>query len=175
MSVMRRLLTIGVAALALAAAGWAQPVPGRRPGPDARGPRAAARRRLIERWNQMTPAERRRALEKLPPERRRAIEERLERFRNMPPGERQQLQRRLERFNELPPGSQEAARRLYQRFATLAPERRRSLRQEFNRLREMPEAERQARMESQEFRNRFDPKEQQLLHDLTGLVGRGEL
>ena len=46
---------------------------------------------VIERWTNMTPEQRSKALDKLPPQRRQKIEQQLERYQNMSPEEREQL------------------------------------------------------------------------------------
>ena len=125
----------------------------------------------IERWNRMTPEERRRALGKLPPERRREIEDKLQKLRNLPPQERQQLRDRYQTFSQLPPEQQNRARVLFRQFNSLPPDRRPIVRQEFESLRSLPESERRMRLNSSEFRTRFTASEQELLQDLTQVFG----
>jgi hypothetical protein len=50
----------------------------------------------------------------------------------------------------------------------LPADRQRMVRAAFQRLRRLPENERQARLASEGFRNRFTPAEQQMLDDLSG-------
>ncbi len=45
------------------------------------------------------------------------------------------------------------------------------VRQEYEELRSMPESERNARVNSEAFRNRFTPAEQQMLQDLARTFG----
>jgi len=45
------------------------------------------------------------------------------------------------------------------------------VKREFEELRSMPEAQRNARMNSEAFRSRYTPGEQQMLHDLTRVFG----
>src|ERR1700681_3600833 len=66
----------------------------------------------VERWIRMPPAERQRALAKLPPERRRQIQERIRQYQQLSPEERQMLRQRYDRFSELPPEKQNQARAL---------------------------------------------------------------
>jgi hypothetical protein len=118
----------------------------------------------------MTPEERRRMLNRLPPERRKRVEEGLSRFRQLPPSEQERLRNRLERFGELPPEHQAAARRLWARFNQLAEDRKPLVGDEFRALRQLDEADRRSRINSDEFRSRFTLGEQQLLEDFASLL-----
>src|SRR5262245_26492977 len=136
-------------------------------------PGATARkgnRNIVDKWNRMTPDERQKALEKLPPERRQKIEQQLNRYNNLSPEERRQLRNRYQMFNQLPPEKQNQARRLFRLFGELPQERQGMVRGEFETLRAMPEADRRARMNSDEFRNKYNSREQKILGDLSGLL-----
>lgn len=149
---------------------WGQP---RRPPPAVQGrpgiagPRAG---RALDRLSRMPAEERRRLLEQLPPERRKRVEDQLERYNRLPPEERERLRQQLDRFGDLPPERQEAARRLFRRFTLLPEERRQLVQEEFRRLREMEPSERRARTNSDEFRSRFSSVEQQILRDYIELL-----
>ena len=121
----------------------------------------------VERWIRMSPAERERALAKLPPERRRRIQERIRQYQELSPEERQMLRQRYDRFSELPPDKQNQARALFRQFRALPEERRRAMQRELQILRSMPEVDRQKRMATEDFRNRFSPSEKLMLQDLT--------
>ena len=166
---MSRLLTVTIAFLLLAGSAVAQAA---KPGPRAMGKRPGPGRRaiIVDRWNRMSPEERDKALGKLPPARREHIERQLERYNNLTPEERRELRQRYETFNQLPPVRQEQARKLFRRFSMLPAERRQPLREEFDSLRAMPEADRRARLNSDEFRGKYSGREQDLLRDLTGLL-----
>lgn len=125
----------------------------------------------IERWMRMTPEERRSALAKLPPERRREIQQKLERFRSLPPEERQQLRERYQNFSRLTPVQQNHARELFRQFNSLPEDRRPLVRQEYEQLRSMAPPERQTRMNSAEFKSKFTSSEQQMLQDLAQTFG----
>ncbi len=125
----------------------------------------------LEKWNRMTPEERQRALQKLPPERRRELQQKLQQFRNLPPAEKQQLRERYQAFSQLPPEQQTHARELFRQFNSLAEDRRPIVRREFEQLRSMPPSERDARMNSEPFRGRFTPSEQLMLQDLSRTFG----
>ena len=51
---------------------------------------------MLDRLERMSPEERQRALEKLPPERRQRIEERLRRYESLTPEERERIRRQFE-------------------------------------------------------------------------------
>ena len=129
--------------------------------------RAKATDTPLEQWLRMTPEEKRSALAKLPPERRRELQQKLQQYRNLPPVEQQQLQERYRAFSQLPPEQQNHARELFRQFNSLPEDRRPMVKREYEQLRSMPESERNARMNSEAFRNRYSPAEQQMLHDLT--------
>jgi hypothetical protein len=168
-----RLLIPAMLVFALAAAGQRGPGrggPGGRPGPLGRpgagrplGPPINA----IDQWNSMSPKQRERALQKLPPERQKRIREQIDRFNSLPPEERERLRARYQRFSALPPETQDNMRREMRKFRDLPPERRSALGREMRRLREMPEADRQARVDSEEFRSRYSPEEREMLQDLS--------
>ena len=124
----------------------------------------------VDRFNRMTPEERQRALEKLPPERRKKFEEQLKHYNSLTPAERREERFRYQAFNQFPPEKQNQARRLFRQFGDLPQERQGPIRQEFEHLRTLPEAERRARMNSDEFRNKYDSHEQKFLSDLSGLL-----
>ena len=131
------LFVLGIAALAPA-------------GAQVRPRRAAPPPRVIrdlDRFERMSPEERKRELAKLPPARRRQIEERLGRLNNLPPDQRDQLRDR------------------FQRFQRLSPERRAAVREELLRLRGMAPAERRRRL--QEIRGRFSPEERDILEEVS--------
>jgi len=155
------------AALAQLRRNPAGPRAGRPPGPGAGlGPGLA----IIDRLERMTPEERRRVLDRLPPERKKLVEERLKQFSQLPPEERARLRRRLERFQQLPPEQQEAARSTFLRFRRFPEDRRKLLTGEFQQLRRMDEPGRRSRISSDEFRSKYTPAEQQLLQDLSKLA-----
>jgi hypothetical protein len=156
----RRLILALLAALLLSPALPAQ----RRQGPGRMTP--------LDRLERMTPEERRRVLDKLPPGRRMRIEEQLRRYENLPPEERARLRRRLGRFRSLPPEKQAAARRLFQDFRELPQDRRRAVRWAALELRRMDEPARRARLDSPGFRREFSAAEQGVIERLLHLAPR---
>ena len=124
------------------------------------------KRTIIDRWNRMSPEEQQKFLAKFPPDKRKQVEAQLNRFKNLPPEERS----RPQTFSQLPPEKQNQARRAWAQFGKLPKDRQPLLRDEFENLRTMPEAERNARINSDEFRNKYNANEQGILRDFSGVL-----
>jgi phage-related protein len=144
--------------------------------PQANGEKKAAAQnnqpgvQALQRLARMTPEERQRALASLPPQRRREILEKFREFQNLPPTARQRVTPELERLQSLPPQRQNQVRRSLQQFRALPDDRKATIRQELGRLSAMPDEDRRARMNSEEFRNRYSPAEQQMIGNLSEVV-----
>src|SRR5947209_8135711 len=67
--------------------------------------------RPVERLSEMTPEEREKELERLPPARRQKLKRQLERYQNMPEQERARIQRQFDAFRQLPPEQQQTVRK----------------------------------------------------------------
>jgi DNA-directed RNA polymerase subunit F len=150
------------------------------PPPSAAGRSGAAPQRplnpnnpgtILDRWNAMTPAQREKALAKLPPERQKQIRERVQRFNQqfsqLPKDDQQRLREGLQKINRMPPAEQQAIRTDFRRFGQLPPDRRQALQREFAKLRKMPESERINYLASDQFRSRFSPDEQQIAQNIS--------
>jgi hypothetical protein len=122
----------------------------------------------IERWNNMTPAERERELAKLPPARAAWIREHIRQFNSLPPATRQALIERGRRLEQLPPPQQALVRQRLTELRQLPPERAALVRVAIRRFSALPAAQRQARFASPAFQSRFSPQEQQIIRDITG-------
>jgi hypothetical protein len=122
---------------------------------------------VVQQLMRMTPEQRERALEKLPPARQARIREQLQRFDSLPKAEQERRLRLAEMFANLPPEKQDLVRRQIKAFNELPEDRRRVVGPAFQRLRRMTEAERQAVMTRPAFQRRFTPAEQQMLGDLS--------
>lgn len=125
---------------------------------------------LIERLNRMSPTERRRVLDRMPPARRQLLENRINNFNKITPEARQKLRKDYESFQQLPPEKQDEARRTMRLIAELPVERRRAVRGAVNHLRQQPLELRQRRMASRGFENRFSTEEQKLVRDAVALL-----
>jgi len=166
---MRIGLYLGLAIVWLGIAAAADSAPSTPPERPA-GRQAQAAQNPIERWNEMSPEERERELAKLPPARARLIRQRLRLYNSLPPEEKQALTERYHAFSQLPPDKQDIVRQRLREFHQLPPDRRVTVNGEVRRFRSMPEAQRQEVLNSQEFRARFSPTEQQIIRDISTLV-----
>ncbi len=133
------------------------------------GPAQSNRPTVLDRLERMTPEERKRFLDRLPPAQRDRLERRLKLYESLSPGERERLRERYQRFRTLPPERQQAARDLYRRFGELPPERRMALRRAVRNLSLLDEATRQRRMNSPQFRARFNPEDQSMIRSFLEL------
>jgi hypothetical protein len=124
----------------------------------------------ISKLEKMTPAERQKALEALPPGRRQNIESRLVHLQKLSPEERAQLQDRLQKFKNLPPDQQKVVRQLARKLSNLPDNRRPVVRRELETLRNLPEAEREARVNSPDFKKKFSGDEQEILRQSSNLL-----
>lgn len=124
----------------------------------------------LERWESMTPQQRQRFLNNLPPERRQRFEERLQELQNMPRQQRERLHEQYRRFEQLPPERQQRIRNLYRRFSNQPPARQDLMRGELQQLRSMSPEERQAHFQSNDFQSKFKPNEQDILRKMTNVL-----
>jgi hypothetical protein len=128
----------------------------------------------FERFQKMTPQQREKWLNNLPPDRKEQIERRWESYQKLPDEDKDRLGKQLENFRQLPPERQAAVRRLSQRFNDMPDDRKSMLKDEMQALRELEDDERRARINSDEFRNKYTSHEQQLLEDLSKVLARDE-
>ena len=124
----------------------------------------------VERLANMSPEQRKKALQKLPPDRRKKLEERLNQYDRLTPSQKAKLYGQYENFKELPAEHQAHLRRLFQRFNNFPPERQDALRAEVQKMQTLSDPDRRARMNSDEFRNRYDQRERALLAELAKTV-----
>ena len=129
---------------------------------------------LVERMMKMNPAQRERALQNLPPARRDNIERRLNEIRKLPTAQQNRIRTRQEMLNSLPPLQQNQVRRSVRQFVDMPEERRGVMNQELNRMAPMSDEERQVYMGTEEFRNKFSAREQQMLFHLAEITPRPE-
>jgi hypothetical protein len=120
---------------------------------------------LLERINRMSPAERKRLLDRMPPERRRQMEQRIANLEAISPEQRERVKKDLRFLEQLPPEKQDAARKLFREINTLPPERRTPVRGAINHLRKLPAAEQAEKLDSRVFRRRFSEDERKLIRE----------
>lgn len=162
---MRIMIRFLIAVLVVTAALSAQPKAGIVP-----KKRAARQVGQLEKFSKMTPDERKRVIEKLPPERQKQVERNVESYNKLSDAEKRNLLGRLEHFHNLPAADQQRARRLIREVNLMPEDRRKQVRQEMARLRRLPEPERNARLASEDFKGRYSPDEQRLIGNLTPLL-----
>jgi Protein of unknown function (DUF3106) len=183
---MTRAITIGVALLLSAGAALcdqkgpapprAQPAPpkaasGGVPRPNGGVPKGGAKLanpgNVMERLAGMTPEQRERVLEKLPPARQSELRQRLADFDSRPPAQKERLLALYARFSSLPPETQAMLRQRLQMFNNIPLPRRQVLRMEIQRLHNLPEDQRSAVFGREPFRARHTPEEIELLRFLS--------
>ena len=110
------------------------------------------------------------ALNRLPPEQRRRLQERIEKFNQLPAGQQQTLRNMYDRLNQLPAERQQAVRKSLNQFSQQPPDRRQAMRQELKSMAPLGAEDREARIASPEFREKFNGKEQGIVRDMSDLV-----
>jgi len=121
----------------------------------------------VERMLAMTPEQRERVLEKLPPGKQAELRKRFEQFDKRPPEERQRLLRQWKYMESLSPEKRELLARQMQAFNALPDDRRVVLRRALNQLSRLTPEEREARLAAEPFKSRFSATELQMLSDLS--------
>lgn len=133
---------------------------------------AVAQRRppAVESLRKLPLNERRKALEGLPPDRRKEAESRLDRLNALSPRERDSLERRYEEFQKLPPRRQQQARMMFRQFNDLPPKRHAAVEDAMHLLRRLPPSGRADWLESPQFQRRFGRREQEILRTFESLL-----
>lgn len=139
------------------------------PGGALKAPRRASDEK-IDTLERMTPADRQKALEALPPDRREKIETRLTHLQKLSPEKRAQLREELQKYRNLGPEQQKEVRQLAQKVRALPDDRRPVVKRELQVLRNMPEAERDSRVNSPGFKKKFSADEQEILRQSSNLL-----
>jgi hypothetical protein len=114
----------------------------------------------------LSPEQRNKALAPLPPARRQQIEKRLDVYQKMPEVERARALDRLKRMQSLPPQRQQQVRASVTRLQALPAPRHAVVQRQLNQLRILSDVDRSALMNSEEFRSKFTPAEQQIIADI---------
>ena len=139
-----------------------------------RGPRAQGgakqKKTPIEEFETLPPDQQQKALNRLPPEQRQQLEERLRRFNALPPEQQQTLKTLYNRLHQLPPQRQEAVRKAINKFSQEPPIRQQAMRDELRKMGSLSQDQRQTEMSSPDFRSRFNKKEQDTLRDMSPLL-----
>ena len=160
------LLRIGALGLALfSVSAFAQ----RPPGPHRGGFPPPPPHVMIDRLSQMTPEQRQKMLDRLPPDRRERVEEHLKQWEGLSPETREALRRQYSDFQQMSPEKRDAIRSLFKRFSEMPEERRRELHRELGQLRNMPADRRAERLSSDQFKSEYNEQEREMLEGLAAL------
>ena len=120
-----------------------------------------------QRLLQMTPEQRERALEKLPPKQQDQIRRQLDRLDRLPPAEKDRIARQIRGLDNLPPPQRRVVLQQLNAFRNLPDDRIQPMRRTLIQLMRMPDDERTARLDSEAFKKQFSPQEQEILRDLS--------
>jgi uncharacterized protein DUF3106 len=121
----------------------------------------------VQRLWQMTPEQRERVLEQLPPERQAQMRQQLEKFDSLPAAQKERLSRLAQPLTALPPAKQRIVYQGIVGINHLPEDRKKPVRQELLSLLEMSKEERAARLASDEFKTKYSRQEQKILSDLS--------
>jgi hypothetical protein len=122
---------------------------------------------LAQRLLQMTPEQRDRALEKLPPQQQAQVRQQLQRLDNLPQAEKDRIARQARGLDSLPPPQRRLVTQQLNAFNKLPDDRILPVRRALVTLMRMPEEQREARLNSDAFTHNFSPEEQGILRDLS--------
>jgi hypothetical protein len=114
----------------------------------------------------LSPEQRNKALSALPPGRRAMIEKRLNDYQQMPEPQLARALEHLRRMQSLPPQKQNQVRASTKKFVELPQPRHGLVQKQLNQLRPLADDDRRALMNSEEFRSKFTPAEQQMIEDI---------
>jgi hypothetical protein len=124
----------------------------------------------IDEFERMSPEERQKALDRLPPPQRQKLQDRLQQFGQLPADQQRTLKGMYSRLNELPANRQEVVRQSMNKFLQEKPDRQQAMRDELKGLGGLSVQDRQARVESPDFRGKFNKKEQEIVRDMSELL-----
>ncbi len=138
----------------------------RPPGAGAREGRSAEGPAPVEEFERMSPDQREKALQKLPPERQEKIRQQLQRYDQLSPGQKEQLQR----LWALSPDRRQQVRKSIQDFSDLPQDRKRAVNAQFQQLESMAAKERKSYFNSPDFKSRFNSEEQKMIKNMAELL-----
>jgi len=163
-----RVLLTGVLVLAFSAL----PAAAQFKGPLAKRKAAQQQKRsqMVEKFSRLPPEEQDRMLQKLPKDRRKQIQNNLDRYNELSPEQKKRLGRQYENFQQWPPEKQQSARKIFRRMNGLEEERKVAMRREVVKLRNLPGDRRSEYMRSDSYKDSFSADEQKILSDLADLM-----
>lgn len=125
---------------------------------------------VLMRFLEMSPEERNAALSRLPPARRKQIEQKLEAFSKRPAAQQARVLDQRQRLMALPPEKQAVAREALNQFRAIDGPRRLVIAGQLKRLSAMTPDERAEVLSRPRFRARFSDAELEMMNNLIGIV-----
>jgi|SRR5271157_2240907 len=120
----------------------------------------------MQRFLRLTPKEREIAIDKMPVAAQESIRKRLAAWDSLPAEERERQLKLYEAVSTLPKDKQDLVNQRIGEFQQLGPERKQGIRRVYQLLSGKTEPERQAIIDSPQFKERFTPMEQRIVIDL---------
>lgn len=120
----------------------------------------------VQRFLRLTPQEREIAIDKMPIASQQRMRQAAERWDALPADERNRQLKLFDSLSSLPKDKQELVNQRIGEFQQLGPERKLAVRRVYQLLSGKTEEQRRALIDSAEFKERFTPREQQIVVDL---------
>lgn len=126
----------------------------------------------LRRHENLPASEQQKQLEKDPnyqrstPEQQQQMRQNLQKFNNLSPEQKDRLIRRMDMFEHMTPAQRQQTRELFQQFRQIDPSRKDAVRNEIRRMRNLPPDDRQRFYNSDEFRSRYSPQEQNVIRGM---------
>lgn len=124
----------------------------------------------VQRLAQLTPEERERILEQLPPQRQAQVRKQLENFDRLPQAQKDRLARQAQSLAALPPEKQRVINQGIVAINHLAEDRKPEVAKELRSLLNMSPEDRATVLASDGFKKRYSPQEQKILSDLSNNI-----
>lgn len=124
----------------------------------------------IERLAQLTPEQRERILEQLPPERQAQVRKQLEKFDQLPQAQKDRLARQAQSLAALPPEKRRLINQGIFAINHLPEDRKPAVAKELRSLLRMSPEDRATVLDSDSFKRRYSPQEQKILSDLSNNI-----
>lgn len=124
----------------------------------------------VQRLAHLTPEERERILEQLPPDRQAQVRKQLEKFDQLPQAQKDRLARQAQSLAALPPEKQRLINQGIVAINHLPEERKPEVAKELRSLLTMAPEDRATVLASDKFKQRYSPQEQKILSDLSNNI-----
>lgn len=126
----------------------------------------------LEKLLRLTPEQRNRALSSLPAPRRTQILEKLDNYQKIPPQQRARELDRYQRLQKLPPQKRAEVRAALLKFKDVPDPRHKQIQKQINQMSTLTDSDRLALMNSEEFRSKYTPAEQQMIGNISLIEAR---